>query len=265
MFSSLITKTLYDKRWFVLGWGIGSIALFALTAAFYPLVADTIDDLLKSIPPSLTSIMGEAGAYSTYPGYLASAVFGIRAEMLFAPMAIILALSLSLNEELSGRMYQLLAQPISRRSIALQKWVAGIICVGVIILVTILALITTSAAIGESVPYELLAEIGVMSFLFTAAIFSLTFGLAIAFGRRSIAIILPVVWVMGSLLLDSLSAQVSVLREIDWLSILRYYDTGSLVANTIRLQDVAVLVAISGVGVLLAVTLFDLRDIRETE
>lgn len=265
MFSSLLLKTLYDKRWFVLGWGLGSIALLTLTAAFYPMVADSIGDLLKSIPPSLSAILGETNAYSTYEGYMASAVFGVRAEMVFAPMAIILAIGLTLNEELSGRLFQLLAQPISRRSVAFQKWVAGIICIAIIILVLMLSLTLTSVLIGESVPYELLSEIGVMSFLFTAAIFSLTFGLAVAFGRRSLAIFIPVAWIMGSLVLDSLSAQVSQLKDVEWLSLLRYYDTGSLVRDTISIQHVAVLVGVSAVGLLLAITLFDLRDIRETE
>lgn len=265
MFKSVFLKTIYDKRWFFIGWSIGSITLLALTAAFYPLIAASVSDLLQSIPPALSSIVGETGAYATYEGYIGSAVFGIRAEMLFVPLAIILALGLSVNEELSRKLYQLLAQPLSRRSIALQKWGAGMLIIALIMAFTYASLVITSLAIGETVPYGVLGRIIIISGLFTGMLFSLTYSLGIAFGRRGLAIIVPVVWVMASLLLDSFKAQIEWLSRVDWLSIHQYYNTAALVKDPIDMVAIVVLGGMTIIPLVLALILFQVRDIREAE
>lgn len=265
MFKSLFLKTLYDKRWFFVGWSLGTVALLVLTAVFYPAIADSIGDLLSSIPPALASIVGDSSAYSTYVGYIGSAVYGSRAEMVFVPLAIILGLSLSVNEELGGRLYQLLAQPVSRRKITVQKWLAGFWLITAVIGVTFIAMVVASLTIGETVPYSELAKISLMSVLFTFMVFSLTFGVGAAFGRRSIAIIVPVVWVMGSLLLDSFAAQVDWLKDVDWLSVHQYYSTATLVKEPIALEDILVLGGVSLLSLILATALFQRRDIREAE
>ena len=53
MFRNIWLKTLYDRRWFLLGWGIGAAALFALTTVFYPSIKDTMNDIFRSIPPAI--------------------------------------------------------------------------------------------------------------------------------------------------------------------------------------------------------------------
>jgi ABC-2 type transport system permease protein len=265
MFGSVFSKSLYDKRWFFMGWALGSIALLTLTTGFYPVIADSIGTLLDTIPPALSSIVGEAGAYSTYSGYIGSAVFGIRAEMLFVPLAIILGLGLSVNEELSRRLYQLLAQPLSRRRIAIERWLGGVVVIAGIMLLIYASLVITSLLVGEDVPYEVLARIVGMGTLFTIAIFSLTYGLGVAFGRRGLAIIIPVVWVMGSLLLDSFGAQVEWLKHLDWLSVHYYYDSAILVKNSVQVEDIIVLGGISILSLITALLLFNGRDIREAE
>lgn len=265
MFKSLLTKTLFDKRWFLFGWALGAVMLFVLTAAFYPLVAESIGDLMKSIPPALSSIVGETGAYASYPGYLASAVFGIRAEMLFVPLGIILGLGLGVNEELSRRMYQLLAQPLSRRAIVLQKWLAGALIIFAIIAAVFVSIVTTSILIGEGGQYELMVEIAFMSLLLTLAVFSLSFGVGMATGSRSLAIVVPVVWVMASLLLDSLGAQIDWIKAFDWLSLMKYYDTGSLVKESLQAVDIVVLAGVSLISLGSALVAFPGRDIKEAE
>lgn len=264
MFRSVFLKTLYDKRWFLVGWTIGSISLLGLTAAFYPFIADSVSDLLQSIPPALASIAGEAGAYATYEGYIGSAVFGVRAEMLFVPLAIILGLSLSVNEELSRKLYQLLAQPLSRTNIALQKWWAGVVVIALIMAFTYVSLIVITLAVGQTVPYDILTKIIIISALFTFMLFSLTFSLGIAFGRRGLAIIVPVVWVMASLLFDSFKTQIEWFKHIDWLLLHQYYNTAALVKDPVDVVGVVVLCGGAIIPLVGAFILFQRRDIRES-
>lgn len=264
MFSSVFLKTLYDKRWFFIGWSVGSVALLALTAAFFPTFADAgIDQLFKAIPPALKGIVGDVQDYGTYPGYLATAVFGIRAQMLFVPLAIILGIGLGLRDESSGKLYQMLALPVSRVRMTLERWLAGLVIIAAVMAVVFVSLIVTSLAIDVEVPYTLLAQIGVMSTLFSTALFSATYGLGVAFGQRSIALLIPVLWVMGSLIIDAFKFQIDWLDSLEKTSILFYYQTSSLVRDGLSLGDGTTLAVISICFVVLALVLFPRRDIRE--
>jgi ABC-2 type transport system permease protein len=263
MFRSVFLKTLYDKRWFMFGWTLGALALFNLTAVFYPAVADSIDDLVKSIPPALQGVVGSVSAYQTYAGYIGSAVFGSQGIMYLVPLAIILGLSLGLSDELSRRLYQLLAQPISRWSVVLQKWLAGLVVLLVIILTLYGSLIVASLLIDETVPHEALLRISAMSYLYTATLFSMTYGLAISWARRGLAIALTAGWAFGSLLIYTLAPQVKWIKDIDWLSAMKYYDTPRFVEHAVEIKDVAVLAAISIVMILIALIIFSRRDLRD--
>mgnify|MGYP001001714755 CR=1 FL=1 len=264
MFANVFLKTIYEKRWFIFGWGLGAIGLLALTAAFFPTFRDSgLDKVMGSIPPALKNMMGELAEYTTFPGYVASAVFGLRAQMLFVPLAIILGISLGISEEANGRIYQLLAQPISRRSVLIQKFFAGLTISALVVAVSVVAVGAVAVLVNEPIPYELLGKIALMTTLFTWAVFSVTFGLGKAFGRKSIALFVPLVWVMFSVLSDAFSAQVDWLKNADYASLFRYYRTSALVHNPLDWTHIAVLIGIAIIPVLCALILFARRDLRE--
>jgi len=265
MFSSLFLKTLYDRRWFTFGWLLGAIALFVATAAFYPPIAKSIDELVQSVPQSLQGVVGDAAAYKTYVGYIGNGAFGSQGMMYLVPLAIILGVLLGSSDESSRRLYQLLAQPISRMSVVWQKWFSAAVILAIISVVLYGALVLTSIAINEKVPYEAMARMVGMSWLFMLAIFTLTYGLVVAFARRSIAIALPIVWVFVSMLIFTLEPQVKWLKHIDWVSALTYYNTPRLVDHAIALKDVGVFVGVIIVCLALALIIFPRRDIRDSE
>ncbi len=266
MFSNLFMKTLYDKRWFLLGWMFGATALLALTAAFFPTIKESgIDQLFKSIPPAMKNMIGEVSDYSTFPGYLGSAVFGLRAQMLFVPMAIILGYGLSVTEEASGKLYQLLAQPISRRRVLLEKFIAGLFIQAVVIAVAVISTVVVGVIIDEQIPQEMLMRVYIMSTLFTWAVYAVTYGLGMITGRKSIALMLPLAWVMFSILSDAFSAQIDWLKDADYASILHYYRTSELIHNDINWANAVTLGILILAPILLALLVFPNRDLREDQ
>lgn len=266
MLSNVFMKTLYDKRLFLLGWSLGVIALLALTAAFFPsMQSAALDQLFKAIPPSMKTMIGDLSDYSTFPGYLGSAVFGLRAQMLFVPMAIILGYSLSVTEESGGKLYQLLAQPISRLRVLLEKFFAGLFISAVVIAVSILSIVVVSLLINEPVPQEMLMRVYVMSVLFTWAVFALTYALGKATGRKSIALMIPVVWVMFSLLVDAFASQIEWLKNTEYASLFHYYRTAELVHNDINWANALTLVVVTVLPILIALLVFPNRDLREDQ
>lgn len=266
MFSSVFMKTLYDKRWFLFGWMLGSVALLALTAAFFPSMKESgIDQLFKSIPPAMKNMVGDISDYSSFPGYLGSAVFGLRSQMLFAPMAIILGYSLSVSEEANGKLYQLLALPISRRRVLLEKFFAGLFISAVVIAAAVLSIVAVGMFIDETVPQEMLMRVYVMSALFTWAIFAVTYGVGKMTGRKSIALLVPVVWVMFSVLSDAFASQINWLKDIDYVSVFHYYRTAELVHNDINWANALTLGVVTLFPILIALLTFPNRDLREDQ
>lgn len=264
MFRNIFLKTLYDRRWFVVGWGAGVMAMFAFTAAFFPTFRDSgLGEVMKAVPPALQSLMGDLANYMTFEGYIGSAVFGLRAQMILVPLALILGILLGVSDEGTGRLHQLLAQPLSRRRIVLSKYFAGIVITGIISLLSIVSVGLVAPFVGEQVPYDLLGKIGLMTFLFTSAVFALTYGLGKAFGRRSLAVAIPIVWTIGSMLVDAFSSQADWMKNIEHLSLLRYYQTSSLSGNPIDPWHVAILLGVILIPLVIALILFPRRDIRE--
>lgn len=132
---SVLIKTLYDRRWFMLGWAIAFAGLTALLVSFFPAMqVSGLDDLVKNMPPAFKGLIGDLGLLSSFDTYIASQLFDIRLPLIGGIMAIILGLGLSSSEEESGELRTIVALPISRTKITIQKWLAIVIVAGVMAL-----------------------------------------------------------------------------------------------------------------------------------
>lgn len=264
MFGSVFSKTLYDKRFFIFGWALGIAAMFGLIASFYTSMDLTgLDTMLKGVPKGVEVFIGEMAAYGTVPGYIGNAIFGIRFEMLAIPMTLILAISLSVGEERSRKLYQLLAQPVSRRSVLMQKWLAGLLILACIMAVAAAATAGVLEAFNLDVPYDVLLRQTVMAYLFIAALFSLALGLGFTFGSRAIPIIAVVGLVISGYIIKGFAVQVDWMEPFKDFSIFEYYSAADLVRDAIAWKDVGVLVAIGLFGVVAMNITFPYRDLRE--
>ena len=73
MMRSVLTKTLYDRRWFILGWAIAFMALTALLASFFPAMKlSGLEELVKNMPPAFTGLIGDLGLLSAFDTYMLS-------------------------------------------------------------------------------------------------------------------------------------------------------------------------------------------------
>jgi ABC-2 type transport system permease protein len=261
MFKSLFYKTLYDKRWFIVGWGVGSAAMVALTVAFYPTIKDQVVELFKNIPPQLQSLVGDTESYKTVTGYIGSGIFELRVPLITIAMAIILGINIGVGEESSGKLDQLLAQPLSRSRIILEKWLAQIAIVGVVHLAILVALFGIVAAIGESFTITAVVSATFISFLLTSAVASLVMAIGFISGRKGFSILISSVIAFGSYILTSLASQIDWLKYADYLSLFHYYHPAQVVKNGFNIGHVIVLSAIIVLSYAAAIFIFNRRDV----
>ncbi|MBI3624038.1 hypothetical protein HY218_00190 [Candidatus Saccharibacteria bacterium] len=90
MLKSILTKTLYEKRWMIVGWSLGVAAMALLMMGFYHSFQEGgFDQALQNLPKSLQGLVGNVASLKTVPGYVSQQVFALRIPLLTLIMGII--------------------------------------------------------------------------------------------------------------------------------------------------------------------------------
>ena len=108
-------------------WTAGMVAMTAWLVAVYPVIRDSeaMQSFLDDFPPELMAMFGiDPDIYLTGAGYLQAQLFSFIGPIILIAFAVGFGVSATAGEEKSGTMDMLLALPISRRSLVLQKAMA---------------------------------------------------------------------------------------------------------------------------------------------
>ncbi len=260
---SLFLKTLYDKRWFILGWSSGLFALVMLLLSFYPAFSagSTFDDLSKTVPAQFKGLIGDPSLFKTIPGYISQQLFDIRLPLLLMIMAIILGLGLSVNEEEKGVLRTTLALPLSRVRIVLEKWLACVCIMGAIALATVASCYLGLAIINETISAEVIWQLGLLSWIFGSSAAAIPLGLGLATGNRAAAMALSTLATIGSFILSTFGQAVDWLEPFERYSLMHYYDATKVVDSGIPFSDVSVLGGVFFLMLIFACVGFRARDV----
>ena len=264
MMRTLLSKTLYDKRWFTLGWSLVIVFTVVLTIAFYPSFSqgDTFEKLSQSAPGQLKGFIGDEASFHTIQGYTAEQLYNFRIPLMLLIMALVLAQGLTVSDEEKGTLRTLAALPLSRSRILWEKWLAGIIIFTITIVVAVLSGYITGLAINETVSLDFSWKIAVVSWLFALAAFSIMYAIGAASGSRSLTLTIGLIIIMGGFILTTFGTSVDWLKDWQPLSLMHYADTASIVKNnSLDRLNLWVLAALGALSQLVAVVLFRRRDI----
>ena len=267
MMRSLLLKTLYDKRWFALGWTVGMALMCWLTILFFPALkaGDALSQLSKELPENLGALKGLIGdqeTFNTMGGYIATQLYDIRLSLFMMITAIMLALSLGAADEERGRLRTILATPLSRSRVIFEQWSASVAILSITIVGTLIGVAIGVVAIHEALPLKLLAQLTAMSLLFSAAVFTLTYSIAIGFGRRSWATMFGLLLAFSSFILSTFGPMVSWLKDWQVLSLLNYFSPKTILHEGINWWHVIVLVSLIALFYLIANIGFRNRDVN---
>jgi ABC-2 type transport system permease protein len=260
--SSIWVKTTADGQALVLVVAVVMFALMGLLMGpMYAALEDTLVDFSADLPENLLAMMG-GGDMSTPEGWYQLETFGLMAPIAVALVAAGVGIGALAGEEHNRTMGLLLANPISRRRIVLEK---------------LAALIVHTAAVGVAifagvVGGSLLGGLGMSAANVGAASLQVTL-LGIMFGALALAIsgatgsvraaTLGTIGAFG--VTYALNSIFAVADELDgWkrLSPFDWYLGGDPLNNGIDWASVGLFVGFSALFVVAAVALFDRRDLR---
>lgn len=261
---TIYTKTLYDRRSFIIGWTLGLMVLAVLMTSFYPAMhqESVLDQLVKQMPPAMQGLVGNLANLSHFDTYLAAQLFDIRLPLIAGIMSIILALGLSTREEEDGELRTILALPISRSRLLFEKWLA--LCT--IMLLTALGLLAgiyVTMPFLDNVSIELapLGRLMLMTLLIMVSYGTVTFAAGMASGRRAIASFVGVLVIIGSFIISTFGQSVDWLKDYEKFSLLHYFPAVDILKNGIVAKDVIVLGGVTVIALIIAWLIFRRRDI----
>lgn len=126
MLNNLFWKTLRDQRWALLGWSLGLAALSLYLLYVYPFInrAAELMKVLDNLPPVIKNLIGKNNFMATPEGFFNLQPFSILAPLLFIVFAVARGSDATAGEEERGTLDLLLANPLRRWQVVLQKSLA---------------------------------------------------------------------------------------------------------------------------------------------
>jgi ABC-2 type transport system permease protein len=261
---NLFTKTLYDKRAFIIGWCFGLAALGALMMLFYPAFhEDTgLDQLIKNLPPAFQGLVGNLADLKTLPSYIGSQLFAVRVPIFVSILSIILSLGLSIAEEERGQLRSLAMLPLSRLHILRSKWFAAVVICLIVTCATFVGIEIGMASIGETIDPWVLVRLGVMTWLLAVCLTTIVTSIGLATGRRGVTMGVGVLIAAGSFILTTFTQSVDWLHPYEKISLLHYFPATDISKGSIDLTDVAVYLSLIVIFLIIGSIGFRRRDIR---
>ena len=80
MMQSLVTKTLYDKRGFIIGWAAGLSFMVIAVLSFFPAFSKdkAFETFAAQIPAAFAGFIGDVSSFTTVQGFIATQLYDIR-------------------------------------------------------------------------------------------------------------------------------------------------------------------------------------------
>jgi ABC-2 type transport system permease protein len=266
MLRSVFAKSLRDVRRSFLWWSVGIVGLVAMIVAVYPSVRDNpgLNKLVEDYPEALKAFIAFGGAvdYASPAGYLGSELFSFMLPLVFLLALVGRAAAILAGEEEAGTLESLLANPISRRRLVLEKLgalVAEAVGLGGVLW---LSLVVGTRIAGMEVGALRLAAASVAALLLALAFGTVAFAIGAATGHRARAIAVTAALAVASYLVNGLAPLVDALDPFQKLSLFFHYAASDPLRSGLDGPHVAVLVLVAVVASAVSPFLFERRDIH---
>lgn len=263
---NLFLKTMYDKRVFVIGWGLGLAFFGFLMMLFFPAFQNSgLNQLLSGLPPemkALKGLIGDLDALSTTSGYLAGQFFDIRVPMFISIFSVILAVGLSIRDEEEGYLRTLLALPLSRVKLFFGKLLAIVVICVITVIATVIGLWSGSLLVNLIIDWTVVFNLSLVMLVLSICMTTVVYCIGLATGKRGLTMGLGIIIGAGSFLLTTFAKSVDWLQPYEKISLFHYFPAADIVKNGIQLSDILVLSSVSIIAIIIAIIFFRRRDVR---
>lgn len=263
MLNDLFRKTLRDQRWALLGWAIGLVLLALYLAYIYPFVnrAAEMMKVLESLPPVVKNLIGKNQFMATPEGFFNLQPFSILLPLLFIVFAIARGSDATAGEEERGTLDLLLANPLPRRRLVVEKSLAHASGLFMLSVVFWLAMAGATRLFGIVLNLGRLAAVVFSCWLLGASFYALALACGCWKGKKKFSIGVSGGLAMVTFLVNAYAPMVESLRPWRVLSPFYFYNGGNVLANGLVPAHALVLAGLIAFFFIVAVFFFGRRDI----
>ena len=257
-----------DRRWSTLWWALGFIGLTLFTVALYPSIKDqpSVDELLADLPDAFRSAIGYQPSVplSSPPGYLQARLFSTLAPLLAVVFGIGAGARAIGGSEEAGTLELLLANPVTRNRVLLERYLATFGLLGVLLMVFAAALLMLGPLFGALEGVAMADLLWACAAVYALGLLhgSLAFAIGAATGRRGPAVALATTVAVAGYLIETVLAAAGDLGIVRQLSPWHWYLDRNLLAEGTAPAAVLLPLVISAVLVAVAWAVFRRRDLR---
>ncbi|HET9657568.1 MAG TPA: ABC transporter permease subunit [Kineosporiaceae bacterium] len=264
MLRTVATKTLFDQRRALLGWAMSLLALVGMYAAIWPSIKNqpSMNDFLNQMPEAFRALFAMSGAdMSTPVGYVQVELLSFMGPMLLLIYTVTSGASAVAGEEDRHTLDLLLANPVGRGRVLVEKLLAMV--AGAVLLAAVLAvaLVVEGAPAGMDLPVgkvvAAMAHLCLLSLVFGA----LAAALGAATGHVGAARGIPAVVAVAAYVLNGLGGVVDWLKPVRQLSPFYQYAGHDPLRNGLSWTSAGIALATVAVLTVAAVIAFRRRDV----
>ncbi len=264
MLRSVFGKVVHDQWRMVLGWAAFAAIWPAMYVALYPSIGAIGDmqRLLDQMPPAVREFFASSSLDLSSPeGFLNMELFTFVAPLLVLAYTVVVCGGATAGEEEVGTMDLLLANPLPRWRIVVEKsaaFVIGTIVIGIGMWVGAAA---GAAAVGVDLDLGLVGQAIASSCLLGFALGGVALAIGAITGRRWLAAGVALMITIAGFFLNGLGALVDWIEPWRPISPFYHYIANDPLSNGLDAGHALVLVAWALVGGVVAVVAFERRDL----
>ncbi len=250
-----------------LGLWVAGVAFYvALLVSIYPSIrksATAIQGYVKNLPATVrAAFLGPGADFASPVGYVNVELLSWLAPVVLIAFAVAVGARALAGEEEDGTLSLLLAHPVGRRRLLLQKYGAMCVVVAVLGAAFWASLFVATRIAGTPVSGGDLGSALLRLTLLGLAIGSVTFAVSAATGRRQSGIAAGAGVGVFMYLLNTLAAMNETIRPYRALSLFHYSGGASPLGQRLEPADVVVLLGTSAALLVVALVLFERRDVH---
>ncbi|HUH07879.1 MAG TPA: ABC transporter permease subunit [Egibacteraceae bacterium] len=263
LLSSVYGKTLRDWRRGLLGWGLGIGGYLVMAVGLWPAYsqdAEVLESLVAGMPEAVKAAFGITDL-STAVGYLEAQIFSFTLPLLLLVFGIAAGARAIAGDEESGSLELLLAHPVNRRRIVLERFAALATSVAVFSLLVFLILAASDSLLGLGVGVGPVAAISVSLGLLGLLFGTLALAAGAATGARSVAIAAAVTVAAVGWAADSFGPLIEGLDWLQRLSPFYYYDAARPLRDGLNAAHAVLLALLTAAALAAGLWRFERRDV----
>jgi ABC-2 type transport system permease protein len=260
----ITVKTLRDQRKALIGWAIGMAVLVLLYASFYPSIksnAASLNKYLETLPEAFRNMIGSSGGFSSPVGYMRSEIFSTMGPLLLLILAIGGGARAIAGEEEARTLDLLIANPVRRRTVVLQKFWAMVASTSAIGVVLLAGIAVFGPVFGLHVGLVNLTAAVVSAIALAVGFGAVALAVGCWRGKRGVAIAASTSLAVATYLLNILAPSIEGMSRYQVLSPFYHYIEYDPLRTGFSAFHLSVLIAIAAVALALALLAFERRDL----